>query len=594
MSLYTDIAFGRDTALSQAELNRRAKVLADAIEALRAFAPDWQAEVDALRTVGLDRINTALLPAYEQIRDVANLGALLSARSESSVEIGLGPKVFLLPEATRRNFAPTPFLVAAADGNFDTAMVGFLSSYDIETGALVIQVERAFGEGTFTEWVIGPIASTDDLEDLRDQVAQDAQTATNKAEEAVTAAGVATGAAAAAGAAQGASETALGTFQASWYGPRETEPSGAALGAQYLDTSQSPNVVKVLTEAGWAPTVTVSVGGSRQQVYIATDGQTGPFVVDGGFSVGSVNVNGVEFFDGHGVALDADEGEFSFSAPLTAGDLVVFRGYLANDLTDIYTKAESRARFISALDEQAFASEDQAQARENLGLVPTASATDATAGRLLKVGDSATLLSASPALRVTYGGTGDAITLTTGAGISGTPPTGLAVRFRATAANTGATTIALDGGSAVACRTITGVALPAGYVRTNAETEAYFDGTFWVLDRVEERGSNSNGEFVRLAGGTQICTFRETDAANFVTASTADGGIFISATVSLTFAAAFIAAPTVEASFARSSGSFAQLASSVTGSTTVAELRMAAATTGSVGAVRYTATGRWY
>jgi hypothetical protein len=131
----------------------------------------------------------------------------------------------------------------------------------------------------------------------------------------------------------------------------------------------------------------------------------------------------------------------------------------------------------------------------------TTSATDSTAGRLLRVGDSATLLSASPALRVTYGGTADAIALTTGAGISGTPPTGLAVRFRATAANTGATTIALDGGSPIACRTVDGNALPAGYIRTGGaedgyvETEAVFNGTYWVVRPSEPR---LPGEFLAL------------------------------------------------------------------------------------------------
>ncbi len=130
---------------------------------------------------------------------------------------------------------------------------------------------------------------------------------------------------------------------------------------------------------------------------------------------------------------------------------------------------------------------------------------DNTAGRVLKVGDSATLLSASPALRMARGGSANAITLTTGAGLSGTIPTGLQLRFRAASANTGATTIALDGGSAIACRTVTGVALPAGYIRTNAETVATYDGAFWVLEREMEYGSNANGTFARYANGRMEC-----------------------------------------------------------------------------------------
>jgi len=340
MSFYADIAFGRDTELSQQELNRRAKIIADAIEALREFVPEWEKQVNLLSTLGLERINEALLPAYQQIIDIADLGALLSTTSTTPVTIGVGTKTFLVPEAVRLNFAPTSFLMAVADGDFDQHMVGLLSSYDNETGVLVVQVERVSGEGEFANWQISPVATTDDLEALRQQVAANAQTATEKAGEAVAARNEAVPAGQAA-------VQALATFQSVWYGPRETEPSGAVLGAQYLDTSQSPNVVKVLTQDGWAPTVTVSVGGSRQQVYVATEGQTGPFVVDGGFSFGSVNVNGAEFFDGYGVTFDYEEGEFTLDAALSAGDVVVFRGYLANDLTDIYTKSETR-NFIAA------------------------------------------------------------------------------------------------------------------------------------------------------------------------------------------------------------------------------------------------------
>jgi hypothetical protein len=154
-----------------------------------------------------------------------------------------------------------------------------------------------------------------------------------------------------------------------------------------------------------------------------------------------------------------------------------------------------------------------AAARTNLGLgtaataAVTTSATDNTAGRLLKTGDSANLLSASPSRRMTIGGTANSITLQTGPSpvFTGTPPTGLQLRFRATAANTGATTIALDGGSSIACRTVTGVALPSGYIRTDVETEAVFDGTFWVLRRWPEIGSNGNGRFQRLETGQMTC-----------------------------------------------------------------------------------------
>lgn len=136
------------------------------------------------------------------------------------------------------------------------------------------------------------------------------------------------------------------------------------------------------------------------------------------------------------------------------------------------------------------------------------SPTDTTSGRVLKTGASATVLSASPALRAAYGGTANAITLTTGAGLT-TIPAGLQLRFRATAANTGATTINVDGIGAAPAKTIPtdGVwsELPAGYIMTNVDTVIRYSGAGWIVDRVEERHSNANGRYVRRANGELLC-----------------------------------------------------------------------------------------
>jgi hypothetical protein len=107
--------------------------------------------------------------------------------------------------------------------------------------------------------------------------------------------------------------------------------------------------------------------------------------------------------------------------------------------------------------------------------------------------------------RATVAGTANALAISTDTGLHASPATGLQIRFRASAANTGAATIALDGGTAIACRTITGAVLPAGYIRTNADTVARYDGTHWILDRAIERGSNANGSWVRHADGSQFC-----------------------------------------------------------------------------------------
>ncbi|MGX5220222.1 DUF2793 domain-containing protein [Pseudomonas segetis] len=109
----------------------------------------------------------------------------------------------------------------------------------------------------------------------------------------------------------------------------------------------------------------------------------------------------------------------------------------------------------------------------------------------------------------TYGGTANAITLTPTYGATAVSYADKDVyRFRATSSNTGATTINVNGLGAKAAVTVTGVALPAGYIRTDVETTITFDAAAdsFVVGREIERGSNAGGSFTRLADGSLTCT----------------------------------------------------------------------------------------
>jgi hypothetical protein len=107
--------------------------------------------------------------------------------------------------------------------------------------------------------------------------------------------------------------------------------------------------------------------------------------------------------------------------------------------------------------------------------------------------------------------------------------------------------------------------------------------------RVIERGSNANGEFVRFADGTQICTHTDLSAAN---ADTADGALFRSANVLWTFPATFIAAPAVNPAQASDTDCFV---SSQTPTTTNVNARVRSTVT-KAGAITFglVATGRWF
>ncbi|WFE73681.1 DUF2793 domain-containing protein [Roseinatronobacter sp. S2] len=181
------------------------------------------------------------------------------------------------------------------------------------------------------------------------------------------------------------------------------------------------------------------------------------------------------------------------------------------------------------------------------GLAVTQDAQDSTVGRLLKVGDSAGLLAASPLLRVPAGGSANALALTSGAGFTGPLPDGLELRFRAGASNTGAATLTLDSAAALPCRTVTGAVLPAGYIRTDTDTVARHENGLWVLSRMHESGMHAQGRFERLENGIlRVWALRSTQSdsaptvwefpASFAVldhvSATAQGASFHAATIS--------------------------------------------------------------
>lgn len=235
------------------------------------------------------------------------------------------------------------------------------------------------------------------------------------------------------------------------------------------------------------------------------------------------------------------------------------------------------------------------------GTAVTQSATDATAGRLLKAGDF---------------GIGGNAPLLPGNNLNATFPGGLYIIDAATANAPGP---AQPGCVLVMSRSLAGSAAPAQF-HIVAKHAAGTLPRFWIrvvmsnlfgswqeicsqssllgavsqsgglpTGAVIERGSNANGEFVRFADGTQICTRSNLSAAN---ASTALGSMFRSADVAWTFPATFAVAPVVSGAVDNAD---CWLSTVVAPSATTVSLRaLAAVTKGSAMTVRAQAIGRWF
>lgn len=103
-----------------------------------------------------------------------------------------------------------------------------------------------------------------------------------------------------------------------------------------------------------------------------------------------------------------------------------------------------------------------------------------------------------------YGGTANAITLAP-AFARTAYVVGDEFRFRATATNTGATTINVGGLGVKAAVTVTGEVLPSGYIRTDVDTVCVYDGTQFVVQREVELGTNANGTYIKHANGLMEC-----------------------------------------------------------------------------------------
>ncbi len=190
----------------------------------------------------------------------------------------------------------------------------------------------------------------------------------------------------------------------------------------------------------------------------------------------------------------------------------------------------------------------------------------------------------------TYGGTANTITLTSGASLASVPDR-IALRFRATAANTGATTINVDGLGAVSAQTATGGALPAGYIRTDVDTVVIRIGGVWSVGREAEYISNANGKAYRYANGLQICT----GVSGILTSSETVGPIHRSDIATLTFPVVFSAPPTTTSGFEYVTGSAGWDALTGGAQPDLVFVRIFNPTNNfSTARVSYNAIGRWY
>ncbi|MGA0564973.1 hypothetical protein ACO2RV_21220 [Ancylobacter sp. VNQ12] len=297
---------------------------------------------DAILQPGLQVIEDGIGPSIikaqesaENLAAMADLGAVFFATSNTSLVINTNEKVLTIPDNRRGQFAPTAYLLVTAAGSYENGFVGRRLSYDRLTGVLTLAVEQTMGEGSFSNWSVGPVATTADLEALRDQVAGDkidAQTARAGAE---TARGQAEGFAGAANTAKTGAQAALADLRAAVAMPI-TNPGASSVGRLWYDGTS----VRVFDGTGWVTAVTASLGGLRFEEGTFGVAPDGVITVGGGFTTAMV------FVDGLKLASDAfalDSPTITVASPIEGQHWSV-RAYQALSATDYYTKQEVNDR----------------------------------------------------------------------------------------------------------------------------------------------------------------------------------------------------------------------------------------------------------
>jgi len=366
-----------DTDFDKEFWNRFMRELGTRFASLDTVKVAWDEVSKQGVQVALDRINEALGPAAERIQNIASLG-FLSVAATNEASLALGVVTFnMAPGPQRDLFVPTPFVAVTRAADPLDYGIGTVIYFNRETGVMDVQIQYVEGDpGPFSDWTISAVAGqaiaqtsilnaakqvkteTDQIRTATDQIRTDTNTLKNETADLRTET-------------VNARNTTV-AVAGRYHGASATPPETEILGNQYLDTSVTPNVVKVLTESGWAPTVTVSVGGTRSVDYPVATGTegTGPFAVGGGFTFGDVFLNGVKLRSGDGgdVTLSPGEtGTFTLSTALVAGDELAFRGYLANDVVDIYTKSEADGRFFRRDAGASYTEAEKGRARANIG-----------------------------------------------------------------------------------------------------------------------------------------------------------------------------------------------------------------------------------
>lgn len=352
---------------------------------------------------GLRRIDEFLLPAYENIASLAELGFLTATiQDDGPVTFELESKIVIINEGPERDqFRPSPYLTFQVGSDFRKVAVAISQTYVRETGALTVEFidlspELAADPGPHTGIYISAAAgSTIATLNAVESVQDDREAAESASATAVSARDTAVSAKVAA---EGARDTAkatvqsqLGAYDFGSFPTARLDGSALQAGDKLYDlTNKFERVYDGST--GFVPVVTVSIGGVTITPGTFAGGSN-VITIAGGFSDALVWVNGV--------LLIKDDDYTAASPTITVpgvanGDNYVVWSFKAMAATDYATKEELTTGLASKADAGSVATALASKATKLTWSKKTASFT-AAAGNIYLVKHTAAVTVTFPA-----------------------------------------------------------------------------------------------------------------------------------------------------------------------------------------------------
>lgn len=124
---------------------------------------DWLAATRDLIAVGLERINDVLLPAYERVQTLAEIGFLVAAAAPApAISFAVGDAALVIADGDQRElFSPSPFVVLTRSTTAADWAIARRITYNRTTGVLALDVVAAHGAaGPHSDVIVAAVAGS--------------------------------------------------------------------------------------------------------------------------------------------------------------------------------------------------------------------------------------------------------------------------------------------------------------------------------------------------------------------------------------------------------------------------------------------------